>query len=174
VWRDWYTHTVVEGDPSGGSTVVDLDAPLGHIPVLIRSGAALLLHSQPGYTTRASASASYALLASLDHEGHAYGTAVVDDGETLQQPDVAVVTQSRTLVFDTRDKSLEIGGQGAFRVIQTLEVITVLGVDKTPRRLRLDEVDVPSRKWIYDSAVQRLIVSDLSIDLNGRSIVTWG
>jgi len=166
----------VEGDPSSGrNTVVELDAPLGHIPVLIRSGAALLLHSQPGYTTRASAAASYALLVSLGREGHAHGTAVVDDGETQQQPDdVTVATQSRTLAFDAHDKSLEILGQGAFRVIQTLGVITVLGVHKTPRRVRLDGVDVPPGKWVYDSAVQRLVVSDLSVDLNGRSTVTWG
>jgi alpha-glucosidase len=178
VWRDWYTHAVVEGDPSSssdGSTVVELDAPLGHIPVLIRSGAALLLHSRPGYTTRASAAASYALLVSLGREGHAHGTAVVDDGETQQQqqPDVTAETQSRTLTFDAHDKSLEILGQGAFRVIQTLGAITVLGVHKTPRRVRLDGVDVPPRKWVYDPAVQRLVVSDLSVDLNGRSTVTW-
>ena len=154
--------------------VVELDAPLGHIPVLIRSGAALLLQSQPGYTTLASAAASYALLVSLDREGHAHGTAVVDDGETQHQHDVAVTTQSRTLAFDAHDKSLEILGQGGFRVIQALGVITVLGVDKTPRRVRLDGVDVPSRKWVYDSVVQRLVVSDLSVDLNGRSTVTWG
>jgi alpha-glucosidase len=165
----------VEGDPSsGGSTVVDLDAPLGHIPVLIRSGAALLLHSQPGYTTHASAATSYALLVSLSRESHAHGTAVIDDGETLQQPDVIVATQSRTLVFKAQAKSLEIGGQGAFRIIQHLGVITLLGIDKNPKRVRLDGAVVPSRNWVYDSAVQRLVVSDLSIDLNGQSTVTWG
>jgi len=166
----------VKGDPSGGSTI-HLDAPLGHIPVLIRSGAALLLHSQPGYTTRASATAPYALLVTLGSEGHAYGTAIVDDGETLGPDDEdsrAVATQSRTLTFEASDKLLEIGGQGAFRVVQSLGVITVLGVNKAPRWVRLDGANVPSRKWVYDSAVQRLVVSGLSVDLNGRSTVTWG
>ena len=162
----------MKGDPSGGSTV-HLDAPLAHIPVLIRSGAALLLHSQPGYTTRASATAPYALLVTLGSEGHAYGTAVVDDGETLG-PDDEDSSQSRTLTFEASDKLLEIGGQGAFRVVQTLGVITVLGVNKAPRWVRLDGANVPSRKWVYDSAVQRLVVSGLSVDLNGRSTVTWG
>jgi len=166
----------VKGDPSGGSTV-HLDAPLGHIPVLIRSGAALLLHSQPGYTTRASATAPYALLVTLCNEGHAYGTAIVDDGETLEPDDEdsrAVTTQSRTLTFEAYDKLLEIGGQGAFRVVQTLGVITILGVKKAPRWVRLDGANVPSQKWAYDSAVQRLVVSGLSVDLNGQSTVTWG
>lgn len=165
----------MKGDPSGGSTI-HLDAPLGHIPVLVRSGAALLLHSQPGYTTRASATAPYALLVSLGSEDHAYGTAILDDGESLKpdNEDRAVVTQSRTLTFEVHDELLEVGGQGAFRVAQTLGVITVLGVNKAPRRVRLDGANVPSRKWVYDSAVQRLVVSGISVDLNGRSTVAWG
>jgi len=165
----------VKGDPSGGGTI-HLDAPLGHIPVLVRSGAALLLHSQPGYTTRASAAAPYALLVSLSSEGHAYGTAIVDDGETLEPDDAhssAVATQGRTLTFKAYDKLLEVWGEGAFHVVQTLGAITVLGVNKGPRRVRLDGAKVPSRKWVYDSTVQRLVVSGLSVDLNGRSTVTW-
>ena len=168
IWRDWYTHAIVKGDLSGGSTI-HLDAPLGHIPVLVRSGAALLLHSQPGYTTRASATAPYALLVSLGSEGHAYGTAILDDGESLK-PD----NEDRALTFEVHDELLEVGGQGAFRVAQTLGVITVLGVNKAPRRVRLDGANVPSRKWVYDSAVQRLVVSGISVDLNGRSTVAWG
>ena len=174
-WRDWYTHATVKGDPFGGSTI-HLDAPLGHIPVLVRSGAALLLHSQPGYTTRASATAPYALLVSLSGEGHGYGTAIIDDGESLEpdNEDRAVVTQSRTLTFEVHDELLEVRGQGAFHVTQTLGVITVLGVNKAPSRVRLDGVNVPSRKWVYDSAVERLVVSGISVDLNGRSTVAWG
>lgn len=159
--------------PAGGNgkntVVVDLDAPLGHIPVLVRSGAALLLHSQPGYTTRASAATAYALLISLTREGNAYGTALVDDGETES-------TQSRTLVFNAHDKQLEIvhSGEGVFEVIQPLNVITVLGIDRAPRRVRIDGVKVPSRKWAFDATVQRLVVSGLAVDLNGRSVISWG
>jgi alpha-glucosidase len=84
--------------------IVDLDAPLGHIPILVRSpGAALLLHSQPGYT--ACAALPYALLISLSCEGNAYSTAFVDDGETE-------TTQSQTLVFNAHDKTLEISTSG--------------------------------------------------------------
>ncbi|KAH9974514.1 glycosyl hydrolases family 31-domain-containing protein [Russula compacta] len=177
IWRDWYTHAIVKSAAPGGNTV-DLDAPLGHIPVLIRSGAALLLHSQPGYTTRASAAAPYALLVSLSSDGRAYGTALIDDGEKLEpeaeDAHAVASTQSRTLVFNALDKYLEIWGEGAFAVAQPLGAITILGVDRAPKRVRLDGVNVPSRKWVYDSAVQRLIVSGLSVDLNERSVFTWG
>jgi alpha-glucosidase len=159
-----------DGNGNGKNTiVVDLYAPLGHIPVLIRSGAALLLHSQPGYTTRASAATAYALLVSLSREGTAYGTALIDDGETE-------TTQSRTLVFNAHDKHLEIlhSGEGVFEVVQPLGVITILGVDRAPGRVHIDGVGFPSRKWAFDSAVQRLVISGLSIDLNGRSAISWG
>ncbi len=176
IWRDWYSHAIVnqENPPStsgsGSNTiVVDLHAPLGHIPVLVRSGAALLLHSQPGYTTRASAALPYALLVSLSREGNAYGNALVDDGETES-------TQSRTLVFNAHDKTLEIStsGEDLFEIVQPLGVITILGIDKAPKRVRMDGVVIPTRKWVFDSAVQRLVVSDLSIDLNGRCAISWG
>jgi alpha-glucosidase len=177
IWRDWYTHAVVgqSASPTGGNVnvkntvVVDLDAPLGHIPVLVRSGVAILLHSQPGYTTSASAAAAYALLVSLSREGNAYGTALVDDGETE-------ATHSRTLVFNAHDKHLEIlqSGEGVFEVVQPLGVITILGIDRAPKRIRIDGKDVPSRKWVFNSAVQRLVISSISVDLNGRSLVSWG
>lgn len=155
---------------NGSNTVVvDLDAPLGHIPVLVRSGATLLLHSQPGYTTRASAALPYALLVSLSREGNAYGTALVDDGETE-------TTQSRTLVFNSHDKTLEIStsGEDLFEIVQPIGVITILGIDRAPKRVRMDGMVIPTRKWVFDSAVQRLVVSGLSIDLNGRCAISWG
>lgn len=176
IWRDWYSHAIVnqESPPStsgnGSNTVVvDLDAPLGHIPVLIRSGAALLLHSQPGYTTRASAASPYALLVSLSREVNAYGTALVDDGETE-------TTQGRTLVFNAHGKTLEISTsrEDLFEIRQPLGVITILGIDRAPKRLRVDGMVISTRKWVFDSAVQRLVISSLSIDLNGRCAISWG
>jgi alpha-glucosidase len=176
IWRDWYSHSIVNQEiPSSTSgngsntVVVDLDAPLGYIPVLVRSGAALLLHSQPGYTTRASAALPYALLVSLSRESNAYGTALVDDGETE-------TTQSRTLVFNAHDKTLEIStsGEDLFKIVQPLGVLTILGIDKAPKRVRMDGTVIPTRKWVFDSAVQRLVVSGLSIDLNGRCAISWG
>lgn len=163
-----------ENPPSTGgnglkTAVVNLDAPLGHIPILIRSGAALLLHSQPGYTTRASAALPYALLVSLSRESNAYGTAIVDDGETETTP-------SRMLVFNAHDRKLEIStsGEDLFGIVQPLGLITILGIDRAPKRVRIDGMVIPTRKWVFDSAVQRLVVSDISIDLNGRCAISWG
>jgi alpha-glucosidase len=120
----------------------------------------------------------YALLVSLSSDGHAYGTALIDDGETQVSNDdsdahAEAATHLRTLEFNVGNKQLKILGEGTFGVTQPLGVITVLGVDRRPRRVRLNGVDVPFRKWVYASVVQRLVVSDISIDLNERSAVTW-
>ncbi|KAH9022012.1 glycosyl hydrolases family 31-domain-containing protein [Lactarius pseudohatsudake] len=173
IWRDWYTHTVVSGtrDSETNTVTVDLAAPLGHIPVLVRSGAALLLHSQPAYTTRASATAPYSLLVSLSHDGRAYGTTLIDDGETQLPYDVP--SPSRTLTFDVQGGQLAIASHGSFGVVQPLDVLTVLGIDKTPRRVHVNGDVLPAPKWMYNPAVQRLVVSGLSIDLNERATVIW-
>lgn len=173
IWRDWYTHAVVIGTPNSetNTMTVELAAPLGHIPVLIRSGAALLLHSQPAYTTRACATAPYALLVSLDREGRAFGTALIDDGET-QLPD-NVPSPSCTLAFDVQGGQVTIASHGAFGVVQPLGVLTVLGIDKAPQRVRVNGVVLPTPKWMFTPAVQRLVVSGLSINLNERAAVVW-
>jgi alpha-glucosidase len=158
-------------DRETNTVTVELAAPLGHIPVLVRSGAALLLHSQPAYTTRASATAPYALLVSLGRDGRAYGTTLIDDGET-QLPD-NVPSPSRTLTFDVQGGQVAIAGHGAFGVVQPLKVLTVLGIDKAPRRVRVNGVVLPAPKWMYTPVVQRLVISGFSIDLNEQAAVVW-
>jgi alpha-glucosidase len=173
IWRDWYTHAVVSGIPDRetNTVTVELAAPLGHIPVLVRSGAALLLHSQPAYTTSASAAAPYSLLVSLGREGCAYGTTLIDDGET-QLPD-DIPSPSRILTFDVQDGQVAIASRGTFGVVQPLDVLTVLGIDQAPQRVRVNGVALPAPKWSYTPSVQRLVVSGLSIDLNERATVVW-
>lgn len=173
IWRDWYTHALVSGTLNDGTSIVtvDLAAPLGHIPVLVRSGAALLLHSQPAYTTRASAAAPYSLLVSLGRDGCAYGTTLIDDGET-QLPD-DIPSPNRLLTFDVQDGQVAIASQGTFSVVQPLDVLTVLGIDQAPQRVRVNGVVLPAPKWMYTPSVQRLVVSGLSIDLNERAAVVW-
>ncbi|KAI0271258.1 glycosyl hydrolases family 31-domain-containing protein [Gloeopeniophorella convolvens] len=169
IWRDWYSHAAVTL-PTIGSTA-EFDAPLGRIPLHVRSGGALLLHSQPGYTTSASALGPYALLVSLDAGGDAYGTAHVDDGETMPSQDSPAV--NRTLAFHARSQRLELSGDGGFRIVRRLDIITILGVDQAPNQVLINGTDVPLRRWNYTPDVQRLVVSDLRIDLNGESTVSW-
>ncbi|KAE9388539.1 hypothetical protein BT96DRAFT_968077 [Gymnopus androsaceus JB14] len=144
-WRDFYTHDVVD---TSNSTVT-LAAPLGHINVHIRGGAALLLHANPAYTTNETRAGPFALVVSLEST-QAFGTAYLDDG--LTNPP----SESRTL---------QITSNGNFTVEQKVEQVTVLGVASKPS----EEVDT----WEFISELEKLVVSNVSISLNGDETVSW-
>ncbi|KAI0640209.1 glycosyl hydrolases family 31-domain-containing protein [Trametes polyzona] len=162
-WRDWYTHEVVD---TSASSQVSLEAPLGHIPVHVRDGAALLLHAEPGYTTTETRAGPYALLVTQDASGHAFGSAYVDDGETVPP------TPSTTIQFTARKGALRVSPHGNFRIAQKLETVTVLGVgSKKPREVKLNGKTV--QHWEFDERLERLVVQQLGIDLNKEASLTW-
>ncbi|KAF7304057.1 Glycoside hydrolase family 31 protein [Mycena indigotica] len=164
VWRDWYTHDVVNASITGNTT---LSAPLGHIPVHVRDGAAILLHQKPAYTVEETRQGPYALLVTLSGSGakqSASGSAYVDDGAS-DPPGPA-----RVLSFAARTGSVRIGGTGKYKISQKLAQVTVLGVAKKPREV---SVDGKKAKFEWTARQQRLVVSGLSVDLNKATTVEW-
>ncbi|EIM91809.1 uncharacterized protein STEHIDRAFT_151169 [Stereum hirsutum FP-91666 SS1] len=168
-WRDWYTHEAVNATSSGTTT---LSAPLGYIPVHIRSGAAILLHSQPGYTTNETLQSPYSLLVTLSSDGSASGSAYIDDGITMPTENSTV--SNRTLTFSVNGGSLSIASQGDWQVSQKLDILTVLGVASQPTVVNVGGTNVSSG-LTYESGVQRLNVTGLGLDLNaeGPIVVSW-
>lgn len=162
MWRDWYTHDVVNGS---GSTPTTLAAPLGHINVHVRDGAALLLHAQPGYTTTETRAGPFSLLVTLSPDGHAFGSAYLDDGETLPP------TPSRTLEFHAAAGALHIVSTGAYSVGPKLDSITVLGTPSKPAKVQVNGKAVKS--WEYLAAQEKLVVDSLALDLNGGATISW-
>ncbi|KAJ8583907.1 hypothetical protein M405DRAFT_827759 [Rhizopogon salebrosus TDB-379] len=160
VWRDWYTHAVVNAT-SGGNTT--LDAPIGHINVHIRDNSVLLLHQEPAYTIYETQQGPYALLVSLNAAGTAFGTAYVDDGISFPPG------PSRSVTFQAAEGMLTIESIGEFAIQQKLETITVLGVQK-PAEVTLDG---PVQGWTWDEATEALVVSNVSVDLNGQVTLAW-
>ncbi|RPD82750.1 hypothetical protein L226DRAFT_450346 [Lentinus tigrinus ALCF2SS1-7] len=166
VWRDWYTHQVVNATPGANTTT--LDAPLGHINVHVRDGAAILLHAEPAYTTTETRAGPYALLVTQDASGYAFGTAYVDDGESVPP------TPHTTITFQAQKGQLSISATGDYIVEQKLDTITVLGVgaDK-PGSVQVDGQDVDESSWEFDAGLERLIVKGLGVDLNKGASLTW-
>lgn len=153
---------------NASSTVpTTLDAPLGHINVHIRDGAAILLHGKPAYTTTETREGPYALLVTLDKGGHASGSAYVDDGESVPP------TPSSTITFKASGGSLSISRVGVFRVAQKLETVTVLGVEKKPVGVSVNGKRVPQNEWKFEEGLGRLVVEGLGLDLNGVAKLTW-
>lgn len=155
---------MVNGSVGANTT---LAAPLGHINVHIRDGAAILLHAQPGYTITETRASPFNLLVSLSADGRAFGSAYLDDGETVPP------TPHRTLEFNSAAGTLHIASAGTFHVTPKLENITVLGTPK-PTTVKVNGESVQS--WEYMPAQEKLVVASLTLDLNGGATVTisWG
>ncbi|KAH9854355.1 glycosyl hydrolases family 31-domain-containing protein [Lenzites betulinus] len=164
IWRDWYTHAVVNASEQGVPTT--LDAPLGHINVHIRDGSALLLHGTPQYTTAETRAGPYSLLVSQAADGVAFGTAYVDDGESVPP------TPSTTVTFTARKGAVHIASHGNFKIGQKIETVTVLGAGAAkPKAVKVNGKTV--HEWEFDAGLERLIVHDTGLDLNSAASVTW-
>ena len=163
IWRDWYTHQVVNATPGGNTT---LDAPLGHIPVHIRGGSAILLFSTPAYTVEETRLGGYSLLVSLAADGTAFGTAYIDDGLSVPP------TPHLDLTFSVEYGFLSIRAQGDYALAETLDTITILGASDAP----LLSVTVNGQEHSgvsYEPDVQELVLSGLDLDLNHDATILW-
>ncbi|THG93044.1 hypothetical protein EW026_g8076 [Hermanssonia centrifuga] len=160
-WRDWYTHDAIEV-PAGG--MATLSAPLGHINIHVRDGSAILLHAQPAYTITETRQGPYSLLVSQADNGYAFGTAYIDDGESLPP------TDSKTLEFRATKRSLKISARGSFNVKERLEAVTILGVAE-PTTVTVQGKQV--RSWDFIGARKKLVLHDLGLSLNDGASISW-
>ncbi|EKM60245.1 glycoside hydrolase family 31 protein [Phanerochaete carnosa HHB-10118-sp] len=163
IWRDWYTHEVVNASVGANTT---LSAPLGHIPVHIRDGSAILLHAKTGYTIAETRTSPYALLISQASDGYAFGSAYMDDGESLPP------TPNRSVQFHAIRGELKIENSGTYEVEPKLESVTVLGTQK-PTAVSVSGTMLPAESWTYDESKMELVVNELEVDLNEATTIQW-
>ncbi|EJD47637.1 hypothetical protein AURDEDRAFT_61870, partial [Auricularia subglabra TFB-10046 SS5] len=159
VWYDWYTHRAVKAKAHRNTT---LKAPLGHINVHVRSGAVVLLHSLPAYTITETREGPFELLITLDNHGKASGTAYLDDGVSYPPG----TFRELTFTVAAGGRKLRITSRGSFKVHQTLEKITVLGLKQRPHRVTADGHALHGESWKFDAGIGQLEVGSLAIDLN--------
>lgn len=142
-----------------------LAAPLGHINVHIRDGAALLLHQTPAYTVEETRAGPFALLVSQSATGSAFGTTYLDDGVSDPPgPNTTVTVTART-------GRVSITASGKFHVAQKLGEVTILGVTKKPTSVTVGSTNVKS--FTYASAQQKVVLTGLSVDLNTGTTISW-
>jgi alpha-glucosidase len=141
IWRDWYTHDVINATVGGNTT---LSAPLGHINIHIRDGAALLLHESPAYTVEETRQGPFALLVAQSADGYAFSTAYIDDG--ISDPP----GPSTTVTFQASKNSVRIASEGEFKVVQKLVQVTILGVETKPTSVSVGGKAV--QEFTYNSA----------------------
>ncbi|KAJ7727590.1 glycosyl hydrolases family 31-domain-containing protein [Mycena metata] len=161
VWRDWYTHDVLDAVVGANTT---LAAPLGHINVHVRDGAALLLHETPAYTVEETRQGAFALLVTQSADGHAFGKTYFDDG--ISDPP----GPSTNVTVQATKNSVKISAVGKFHVAQKLTQVTILGVTKKPTTVTVGGKTVKST---YASAQQSVVLTGLSVDLNAGTTIAW-
>jgi Alpha-glucosidases, family 31 of glycosyl hydrolases len=161
-WRDWYTHDVVNSTKGANTT---LSAPLGHINVHVRDGSAILLHAKPAYTIEETRQGPYSLLISQAADGHAFGSAYIDDG--VSSPPTA----SYHLTFAAAKGKILIRGRGSFNVKQKLQTITVLGISSKPGGITVQGRSVMG--WRFAETQGKLTITDLEVDLNKHVTIEW-
>ena len=161
IWRDFWTHNVIDTNPGANTT---LPAPLGYIPVHIRDGSALLLHSQPAYTITETRAGPYSLLVSQAADGYAFGDAYIDDGESIPP------TPSRRLKFYSSRGTIKITSEGDYDITQKLDTISVLGAGQ-PKTVVVQGKTITN--YSYAAAQEKLVIEGLSVDLNSEVTVTW-
>ncbi|KZP29132.1 glycoside hydrolase family 31 protein [Athelia psychrophila] len=161
-WRSWFTHEALNST----SGLVTIQAPLSTIPVHVRGGSVLLLHSTPSYTTEETKSKPFALLVFLSEATtSATGSAIIDDGISLSKSSLDVAfTASKGSVKGTVSTS-------SYKSTQPLSNITVLGVSAKPSTVKVGGKAV--KGFTYESGLQRLNVTGLAIALHEPWQVTW-
>ncbi|KAJ6607818.1 glycosyl hydrolases family 31-domain-containing protein [Mycena sp. CBHHK59/15] len=162
VWRDWYTGAVLKAAVGANTT---LSAPLGHINVHVRDGAAILLHQTPAYTVEETRQGPFALLVTQSADGHAFGSAYLDDG--VSDPP----GPSTTVTVQASEGSVKISSNGKFHVAQKLAEVTILGVAKKPTAVSVGGAAVKS--FTYTSAQQKVVVTGVGVDLNKDTTISW-
>lgn len=180
-WRDWYSQEKVNPSPIVGANTT-LPAPLSHINVHIRDGAALLLHARPAYTIEETRQGPFSLLVSLSESSStaAFGTAFLDDGVSSPPGPSTTVTFTATVRAGSGGE-LTIRSKGEFKVSQKLEEVTILGVKTRPARVMLQGKEIlglgsSGSGWQFTESLEKLVVSNASIALDdpvGTTTLTW-
>jgi alpha-glucosidase len=141
-----------------------LAAPLGHINVHVRDGAAILLHQTPAYTVEETRQGPFSLLVTQSMDGHAFGTTYLDDG--VSDPP----GPSTTVTVRSSKSTVMISAEGAFHITQKLAEVTILGVVHKPNEVFVGD---KRKAFNYAGPQQKLVISKLALDLNGHTTIEW-
>lgn len=176
VWRDFFTHERLP-DPTQTQTI---EVPLGKIGLHIRSGTAIVLHQEPGYTIASTRHSDLSLLVSLSPgtDGSAHGKVYLDDGESLPPTPYREVE-----IFAEGGRhggKIRFVGEGTYVSQPKLQKVVVLINDVSGGEHKgsgIKKVWVGGKtwkSWSWDGKLGELMIEKLGIDLNGSTLSTIG
>ncbi|KAF9779894.1 glycosyl hydrolases family 31-domain-containing protein [Thelephora terrestris] len=177
IWRDFFTYERL----LGSAQTQNLEVPLGKIGLHIRSGAAIVLHQEPGHTIASTRRSDLSLLVSLSPgaDGVARGRLYLDDGES-QPPtphrDVEIFANG-----GRRGGKLRLVSEGTYVSQTKVQKVVILindGHDGQKAGPAVQEVRVKGQtwdSWTWDGKLGKLVVESVGIDLNESTVdaIDW-
>lgn len=172
VWRDFFTHEPL----SNPTQLQTLAVPMGKIGLHIRSGTALALYEEPGYTIASTRRSDIRLLVSLSPgtDGAAQGKVYFDDGESLPPTPYREI---EIFAEGGRDGGkIWFAGEGTYMPQSKLQTVVVLangGENSGITEVRVgDEI---WKWWQWDEKLGKLVIESVGIDLNGLTVdtISW-
>ncbi|KAF5004771.1 hypothetical protein FDECE_8761 [Fusarium decemcellulare] len=119
IFYDFWTHEAVRGN---GEEITLESVGFDEIPVYIRGGTVLPLRSESANTTTELREKSFTLVVALDQDGHAEGSLVLDDGESLEG-------DSSEIKFSWNSDTLTASGTFGYKSGVSVEKIAILSAD---------------------------------------------
>ncbi|ORX34573.1 glycosyl hydrolases family 31-domain-containing protein [Kockovaella imperatae] len=158
-WRHWWTHELVV---PGNDGTAELDAPLGEIPVHVRSGSVVLIYNEPKYTLKETREGSYGLVIHLNAEGEAQSVYHVDDG----------LTNGPCTTVEVRASGGKIAllSSGDYNVPTLLTSVKILNVENRPVAVRCGDLCCNLSQWEGKTGTAWL---ETAIDLNKSALIAW-
>ena len=102
---------------------------------------------------------------SLSADGHAFGTAYIDDGISLPPGPSSILTMKGT------SGGVTITPRGTFNIAQRLGAVTVLGVKQKPTQVRVDGMF--TMNWEYLAPQDKLVIHNMTTNLNNPVGLSW-
>lgn len=159
----------------------NLVVPLGKIGLHVRSGTAITLYQEPGYTIASTRRSNLSLLVSLSPgtDGAARGKVYLDDGESLPPTPYREVK-----IFAEGGRhggKIRFLGEGTYVSKPKLHKVVVLVNDAHGEEgadSGVTEVQVGGeiwKSWTWDGKLGKLVVESAGIDLNGLTLdtISW-
>ena len=175
-WRSWWTHELVTPDEDD---MAELDAPLGHIPVHIRSGSILLVFNEPKYTTKETREGSMGIVINLNDDEEAEGVFHMDDGMSVDGesvrsgPMLILKGLSKRIELRVSQGRLAVMVDGAYEIPSTnlLTSVKILNVQKSPVAVMTENENCDVARW--EGKTGTAWFTGMSIDLNIGGYLTW-
>jgi alpha-glucosidase len=126
----------------------------------------------PGVTTTASRKNDFELLVALDAAETATGDLFADDGESLPVQSDAFSYIHFSLSRTGTTYVLSASGIFNYQNAARLGKVYVLGMKRAPKVVIVEDIELSSDKWSYDSLKEELTLRQLNLPLKARFTIT--